>query len=357
MISNTIKAFRRPSTIPSLDEIPPLRILAQTVEELRGKLLIPRTVASTYTLKPLLIQSLKMNGGRFSVSQLERLPSKREVLGIDSTAIPIAESREGILLAARASLIRRTLNEDYGVERVGPILAYITERTLNELRSELVASRRIMRLAPVDPWYSKQIIMTILENWLLWRAVSTSWEAIILVDGSLRPSIIKLRNYPIQNIIREAERRGNTLIGVSKRSKLFKWCPGKLMKLAEEEPPSAVEVPEAHRYLKNLLGNVYFALLSKDGMPLRVDVSLYEETPLQRLNELYSSDYVYRGYPETLRRAHVFSKLSKTERIGLRSSLRLFDARLIPAEKERVLLFGAFCGAARDWRAADAHLR
>lgn len=359
MINNTIKVFRRegkPFNSDVLENIPPIKKLAQTAEWLEGELLIPRTTISTYSIRPLLTQGLKANGGDAKVTRLKRLPVRREVIGIDSTSIPLAESRKGILLAARATLIRRTMR-GYGVERIGPILAYITNETLAELRHELIASWRIIRLATVDPWYSKQIVMTILEKWLLWRAASTSSDAIILVDGSLRPSVIKLRNYTIQRIMAEAEDRGNTVIGVSKRSKLFRWCPEKLLKLVEERPPAVVEVPEAKRYLKNVLGTVFFTLFSRDGAPLRTDVPEYGGEPLQKLEELYSNDLFQSGYPETLRQAHVFSKLSRTERIGLRLNLRLFKARLLPSERNRDVLFGGFSRASGEWGVGDANLR
>lgn len=345
------------STIRGGDIHPTLEALAGTALKLRDEVLVPRSPSSLHSLKPLLIREAWRGGGMERSRRLNRsLGEKRMVVGIDSTSIPLAESMKGILIAARATLVARKSSENY-VERVGPILAYLTEETMEELKEVLSISPRVLKMASVDPRYSGRVVMMMLERWLLWNAALSFKDSIILVDGSLSLSSIELRDQPIRRIIQEARARGNTIIGVSKRSMLFKLCSRDLMGLACGELPAAMEIEEASHYLRHCTTRVLFAFLSTDLIPLRIDVPLSEERPFQALEGLISSDQISNGYPETLRQAHVFSKLSKTERLGLKLGLRLFDARLIESERERNILFGAFNRSTREWMTGNADLR
>jgi hypothetical protein len=350
MINNTIKTFRIEEEMASgstLIEKGVVEKLINTVEMLREELLIPRTSSSTYDFRPLLSKRLNTIGGGARIDEIERRGRERAVVGIDSTCLTMAESRNGILLATRATAVVKEGAETF-VERIGPLLVYISEDTISDLKKELFMSWRASKLATVDPRYSKQIVMNLLERWLLWKASSTQRDAIVLVDGSLRESCIEPRGFTIRRILKVAEANGNTILGISKRSKLFKWCSEDLMDLMDRRPPVAVEVDRAKRYLKNVLGRIYFALLSADGLPIRVDVP-YSQDPIQSLNELCANDDVAFGYPETLRQAHIFSKLCRTERIGLKSCISLFDAKLILSERERNILFGFFNRRSEDW--------
>ncbi len=358
MINNTIKTFRIEDEMASkftLEENSVVEKLCKTVEMLRDELLIPRTSTSTYDFRPLLSKRLDTNGGGAEINKIQCQGSVRPVVGIDSTCLTFAESRNGVLLAARATEVVKEGSETY-VERVGPLLVYINEETIKPLKKELLMSWRASKLAAVDPRYSKQIVMNLLERWLLWKASIRQRDSMVLVDGSLRESCIEPKGFPIKKILKEAEGNGNTVLGISKRSKLFKWCFEDLIHLVDSRPPVATEVNRAKYFLKNVLGKVYFAILSTDGLPIRVDIP-HSQDPIESLNELCTNDDVASGYPETLRQAHIFSKLCKMERIGLKSCIPQFDAKLVLSARERDILFGAFNRRSGDWVTCDADNR
>ena len=139
MINNTIKTFRIEEEMASgstLVEKGVVEKLINTVEMLREELLIPRTSSSTYDFRPLLSKRLNTNGGGARIDEIEGRGRERAVVGIDSTCLTMAESRNGILLATRATAVVKEGAETF-VERIGPLLVYISEETISDLKKEL----------------------------------------------------------------------------------------------------------------------------------------------------------------------------------------------------------------------------
>lgn len=352
MINNTIKTFlMEGETVlkSNLGSYTVLEKLRRTTDKLDQEILIPRTQSATYSFKSFLqTNPLRQDNDCLDSNSIRKVDHKRPVIGIDSSCVAIGESIKGILVAIKATVVK--INEGKcTLHRFGPVLVYLTNETIQDLKNILIASRRVIKLSIIDPTYSTQLAMNLIERFLLYKEIIDNKDAIILVDGSLRTSNIELKDCPLHTILNEATDRNNVVIGISKQSKLFKWCSKDFIKLAERDPPIVVEVHDAKKYLNNLLGEVYFALFSSEGIPLRVDLSCNGGDPLHYLNILYSSDLFYFGYPETLRQAHIFSKLSKAEMIGLKSSIDLCKGKLVSTGRGRDILFGAFNRTAVEW--------
>jgi len=314
--------------------------LAQTTTKLKQEVLVPSAPSSTYTLRPLFSNTTE-EPQPTKVEHLRCRGRRKQVVGIDSTCVPLAESIRGVLYAARVCRVTFT-GERFVVDRFGPLLVYMTAETVSDLFSELSRPQRRFEVPTPTSRYSAKIIMTMLERWLLSKTVDESSDSLVLVDGPLSPTEFELRTASLGRILRRASERRNRVIGVSKSSKLFKISYGKMIALSRSLKPAVVEVSTGKRLLRGVLGRVFLGYLSHDGVPLRIDVSMHDDRPLESVEILVSSDQMAYGYPETLRQAHILCKLSASEKIGLRASLRSFDAVLIPSERARDIIFGPF---------------
>ena len=340
----TLRHYMQPEQESDLEEV--TQIFKESLLLLANETLIPRT-SYRYTIRPLITNCYVECTEDDSVIKIKRLKTTKPVIGIDSTCITLAESKKGLVLAIRASIV--TLNSKYFfIKRVGPAIVYITEETINWLSEQLSFPKIYLRMAPVDPRYAKKLLMESLELLMLHETVSFYDNCIILRDGSLKEPEIQYKKFPFRKIVRNALRRDNIIIGISKRSNLFKWCFSYLSKLSKVPPPVAIAIPDATRYFDDLWGDVYFALFDNRGIPLRVDILSILE-PESCLNLLYSSDLFRTGYPETLRRAHIYSKIVSSERLSLQLSLAKYCLRFVHCERERELLFGAFNKTTGDW--------
>lgn len=349
MSNTTLKTFRIYEPLDITTGL--LNLLSQTTKYLKGEVLIPRT-NYRYVIRPF-IQGISITSSNLSnLIRITRINEQINVIGIDSTCIPLAESKNGLIVAARVAMVQKN-GKIFKAIRIGPIIAYLNNDTLNLLRDVLYIPRKLLKLANVEVRYARKILLEALETAMLIEATQLNEETMILIDGSLKEPSVQFKNFPFKKVIRASLRRGNFLIGISKRSNLFKWCFKEFSLLASENPPIAVLVEDAPKYVKNLWGEVFFALLAKNGVPLRVDVMAID-SPEHVLNLLYSNDLLRNGYPETLRKAHIYSKFLNSENVCLRLLLTKFESKIVKCEKEREVLFGSFNKSAREWEQVEA---
>lgn len=323
-----------------------MRTYQDSVELLDGEVLIPRS-DRRYSVSPLISptnSNMPTDNGTLTIF---KIPERRSVIGVDSTAVPLAEGKSGLVFALRAAIVQRSIDGRYSVQRCGPFIAYVTTELIKAMTEEFDIPKKLAKLAPVEPRYARKLLLESLEFSIVWELASSVRETIIVRDGSLSEPAVQSRSKPFRKLMREGLRRGNMLIGVSKRSRLFKWMFDKLICLTHLDPPAAVAVPEATTYDSRVSGEVFFALFSRSGIPLRIDlISL--RSPEETLCMLYASDSFKRGYPETIRRAHIYSKLTGVEKMGIDLSLRRMS-RVTNWGEERELLFGAFNKSSREW--------
>ena len=104
--------------------------------------------------------------------------------------------------------------------------------------------------------------------------------------------------------------------------------------------PAAVELDNINDHLMTPSNNkVYFSTLGKSTEPLRIDIPGYLD-PHSIFNSLISSDIIQSGYPETLKRAHIYSKFSFHEKIAIDRKIKKSGATWVPSDDIRDTFFG-----------------
>jgi hypothetical protein len=314
-------------------------VLNESLEFLRGEVLIPRDSGdNVFNYLPLLPPMSESTDG-FEFYGFRRVSDVRPMAGLDSSVVPIAESRDGFVLGVKGAIVY-----DYGLGyeaiSVGPMPLYISLKLIDFYSSRFGLSPNFVRRAALDIGYAKRLSIDIFENILLERTFSRYRDLIILLDGSLIGPV-KYRNLIRNSLLMRARDRVVSVVGISKRSKLLKKYPYLYGIVVSKGVPGALKVPPV--VFKRRLGgvNVFIARFNPLGIPFRVDICDYED--FQRvLDEIYSSKLGDSGYPEVLKEAHILSKFSWSEVIVLRRFLESIGAEFRQAFRLRDVLFGAY---------------
>jgi hypothetical protein len=175
-------------------------------------------------------------------------------------------------------------------------------------------------------------------------------STIVLFDGCLSvPS-----TYPVSaaaemlETLRSAKKNGNTVIGISKGSKISVSGRKMTSMLDGLSTPCLLHVGdvvgEQFRFLK-LLGWMFVAKLSweKGSFRLDVDKGLQFDDAVSMVRKLIGNDNVVQGYPETLRIAHMMSILTFPELIAIQRFLtKEYGLEIYRPQNVRRMLFGPF---------------
>ena len=104
-----------------------------------------------------------------------------------------------------------------------------------------------------------------------------------------------------------------------------------------------VKIPKM-RSLEGAPYTVYVGIFRLAGVPMRVDLAkIPGSSEVDVLNYVYSSSHTSSGYLEVLKEAHILSKISRGEVIGLKQYVEAeFGINFIESFSLRDVLFGAF---------------
>ncbi len=271
-----------------------------------------------------------------TVTTIRPIKENALVAAIDSSSIKLAETEDGSLYAIKCSVATAYASHTLMHFKIGPVLFYLSEKTVHE--SEL--EERLSRLVLLDDDLAKRLIRVRVERAVQKEIASHFTNSIILVDGSLKASIFEERDRSIRKISESSVLRKNMLVGISKSTRL-KALDRAAAPLTKVPGPAYIEVDDIIKSLiRNTIGSNLMVKLEKGSSPiLRADI--VGDTS-QSLGMLLGNDVVAGGYPETLRLAHHISTFTSTEVTCLRSHiLNNYNVTELAAEDIRRTLLGS----------------
>lgn len=200
-------------------------------------------------------------------------------------------------------------------------------------------------------------VRNVLERWLQFNVGCTVRNGIILVDGSLTAGTPDNPAKELERILQTARRAGNTVIAISKKTKLRIRNQSITDLLERRSDPCLLDVDEEVSdqfppYPVRFLGRVFVAKLARRGFPFRTDVDrgLSIQDTLKSIRELTGTDIVDQGYPETLRIAHILSTFTASDVLAMQIfAATRFGVQLMPKLLLRRSLFGPFGTAWEAW--------
>jgi len=286
-------------------------------------------------------------------SQLIRLNvSKKQVpvVAVDTTNTDLGLTKNGLLCAFRGTVVRSEGGR-CSYTRHGPFLFHVTHTNrqvlYDGLRQAYLGSQKSNIAPPVEKMADR--IRTVLERWLQHQAILSNNGALILWDGSLAAPAASRSTLVVSQMLREARERGNRVLALSKRTTLGLREGAIYDLIGDEYAPSLLNIDEEAREVYGsrlrFLGHVYAAKLSHSSFTFRLDIDrgLPEEEAIESVQQLLVSDGLQENYPETLRLAHVLSRFSPAEAIGMQRFIReCYGLRFSPPPDVREVIFGPF---------------
>lgn len=260
---------------------------------------------------------------RLNVKRISGNSVEFPFLAIDSSSVKIAETDRGIIACYRVGVIVHA-ESNRRIIRMGPYLIEVNEWNKLEIYNYF---RSALNLDPMDarslPKIEKMIdrIRNFIER-LIQRAASTLIKnGLILWDGSLMGGTIDTPAEVVRKSIKLSHKYGNSVIGVSKHSRL-RLIDGRRIEDLLLGVRKACYV-DVHRFIKakepgRYFGRVFVAKFTPYGFPFRVDVApapgLTVDDCISAIASLCST---FSGYPEPLRQAHINSYLTSAEVLAL----------------------------------------
>ncbi len=324
---------------------PKFDVLVDLLDRIEGEIFIPRDVdGGIFNFLPLLGFS---DGGDVGLEFIEfsKLENPRPLAGIDSSVVPIAESRDGFVLGVKGAVVIER-RDGYEVITIGPLPIYISLKLVDTYSSITLLPKSYIRRAALDIGYAKRFAIDLFESMLLRNVVEGYRDLVILVDGSLISPFLRRNNAMINSIFR-ARDNNISIVGLSKKSKLLKKYPELYRITVSQGFPGALKVPN-FIFKRPSPFKVYISLFNISGVPFRVDLPR-DEDPNIVLSEIFSSSISNLGYPEVLKESHILSKISRFEVIVLRRVLEMRGAKFHYTEKLRDMLFGGFNKSSSKW--------
>lgn len=308
------------------------KCLAPKLEELRGKKIM--FSADDKTLVPVDGWGTKSQSC-MTVNTIRPIRENAMVAAIDSSSIKLAETEEGGLYAIKCGVAMAYGGAALMHFRIGPMLFYLSESTVYD--SEL--DDRLARLVIADSDVARRLVRVRAERAIQFELAGHLRNSIILVDGSLRSSVLEDRERSVDKIAENCVLYRNQLAGISKHTRL-KVLERAAAPLANVPGPAYVEVDMIIKSLvKGTVGNNLMARLGSNTPVLRIDIVGERDRALGRL---LGNDPVAHGYPETLRLAHHISTFTATEVTCLRGHvLNNYGVTELAADDVRRTLLGS----------------
>ena len=269
------------------------------------------------------ILSLRLGNREAPLIRLSPAEEGVPVIGIDTTNIELGQMGRGVLCAVRGTVVK-VEEGSYEYIRHGPFIFHITNRNRQILYENLMGSFLDLHEAAAAPPLEKmtESIRSVLERWLQHQVSLAYRGALILWDGSLAAPKTGRSLSLLSRMLREARERENTILAFSKKTALTLLNGGHDL-VDNRLAPSLLDIDEEARlsYAGQLcfLGHVYAAKLRSGSFTLRLDIDRAVATSeaMEGVEKLLVSDGLRENYPETLRLAHILSKFSFAEVIGI----------------------------------------
>ncbi len=281
--------------------------------------------------------------------RLKPNPAKTPIVAIDVSSIKLGETQAGTLLAVRGAVVWKQ-NSHCNYVRLGPFPFHVTEKNQDEICSLLQNPNQALCIREntlPNIQYVQTRLNTMLERWIQEYVNQTTHDCLMLWDGSLTASNQETPTEAMEQLLKEARNRRNTVLAFSKTTRLL-LDGQRITDLALEQPPPCLLKMENYPAVVgplHLLGNVFVAKLSAGRCAFRLDADkeLPYEVVVDGVQRLLGNDVVSQSYPEALRLAHIYSTFTANEVLGLqRFIVKESSLRIVERPNIRRLLFDRF---------------
>jgi hypothetical protein len=278
----------------------------------------------------------------YQIRTFARTSRDRQIIGIDSSCALIGETEDGPIFAGRVAVVGSFRANTRAHCRAGPFIFYMSHETLEEeLRRSLPA--KVIKAILSDIGLAERFIRIRLERSAQLQVARIHSDAIILVDGSLRSSVLEMPTLSLKELERSAEENFNQLVGFSKTSSIRFVANLAGMLQSTGRCNCYCDITDPLRiFAQRLDGRVLLAKFAQNSRVFRVDMSRVnaEEDP-QVLADLKANDIFFRGYPETLRLAHHLSVFDSFTVSSTRSYIsKKFGLIRVPSDDLRATILG-----------------
>ena len=344
MLNNQLNLVPPTNSLHQLVDIESLsENLDKSLTNLSGKKVFFRTDFSKEVIP---LQNLESNTKPlpYQIMSFAANPRERQVIGIDSSCALIGETEDGSIFAGRVAIVSSSKTKIRAHCRAGPFIFYMNQKTLaQELSSRL--PRKAIRAILSDTSLAERFIRIRLERSAQLQAARTNSDSLILVDGSLRSSILETHALCLRELERSVEDNFNQLVGISKTSSLRFVSNAAGMLQSAGRSNSFFDITDSVKiFMQNLESRVLVAKFSPNSQVFRVDMSrVNAEEDSQILADLKYNDVFFRGYPETLRLAHHLSVFDSFTISSTRSYLsQKFGMIRVASDDLRATILGKF---------------
>jgi len=277
--------------------------------------------------------------------QLQQTQDKRPIVAIDVSSIRIGETETGELCAVRGAIVWKEKNR-YKYQRIGPFPFHITEYNQKEIYK--LFRNNYFEFSEIPNIVNIQARMgNLLERWLQLGISSSTYETIILWDGSMTAGMLDCPVEEMCRLLEIARNRLNIVLAFSKNTNL-RFSGHKITDFAETAvPPCLLEMKGLPSFSGPVifLGEIYIAKLTNGVCSFRLDIDkkVAQEQGIDAIQSLLGSDLLVQSYPETLRLAHIYSTFTATEVIGIQRFIaQQYGLKIITRPNVRRMLFGPF---------------
>ncbi len=337
---------------PSTQNPPQLQQLPKQFIELSQQS-INRTKNPTTSYKEMIKSSSQIQHHQHAIPKTKPLhltPEKTEktIIAIDVSSIKLGETRIGTLLGIRGAIVWKEQNH-YRYIRMGPFPFHITQQTENEIRSKFNQTNQIFLQKYTIPqtYFIQSKLTTILERWIQSSIIQTTYNSIILWDGSLLAGSTETPISEMRELLATAKNNKNTVLAFSKMTRLALQGYRLTDLISKHSPPCLLKIQEVIDSIgpMKLMGDIYVVKLTRGNLAFRMDAdkNLPTTEVIDAVQHLLGNDLILQSYPETLRLAHIFSTFTATEVLGLQRYISLrSDLKIETRLNLRRLLFGRF---------------
>ena len=337
MMNNQLNLI--PRNEPGID----VGVLKEGLVNLTGKRVLFR---SDYKREAISLQYADEQSTRlpYEIRSFSSQPRERNVIGIDSSCVLIGETEDGTIFAGRVATVSASGSKILRYQRAGPFIYYMNQKMIDSEISSGIP-RRTMNAIVSDSALAERFIRIRLERAAQIYAARTNSDSVILIDGSIRASMLESAQFSLRLLERETEDNFNQLLGVTKTSNI-KLVARAAAALSTSKTSSAyADLTDSLRILGvGTSSKILVARFTQGSQVFRVDVSSANaEHESQVLADVKRNDILFRGYPETLRLAHHLSIFDSAAISSIRGYLsKKYGLVQIPSDDLRATILGKF---------------
>ena len=342
MMNNQLSLVPIPTPLRQLVDIEALSdSLDDSLADLTGKRVFFR---SDFSKESIPLQNMESSARPlpYAVQNFAESPREREVIAIDSSCALIGETEEGSIFAGRVAIVSASKNRVRAHCRAGPFIFYMNQKSLSRAFNSKL-SGRVSRAILSDTAIAERYIRIRLERSAQLQVAKTCSDSLILVDGSLRSSILETETLRLGELERATAENLNQLVGFSKTSSLKFISNAAAFLQSNGKGGNFFDITDTFRiFMQNLESRVLVAKFSQNSQVFRLDLSRANtEGDSQVLADLKYNDVFFRGYPETLRLAHHLSVFDSFTVSSTRSYLsRKFCLVRVASDDLRATILG-----------------